>query len=213
MGMAVLVIGFSGRGKSTSLRNFKGDEIGVFSVAGKRLPFKSDIKVALNADYETIENSLRRNVFNCYAIDDSQYLMVFDSFRRAKELGYGKFTDIAVDFYKLFEVIEKETSPDTIVYLLQHAEKDDQGMIRAKTIGKMLDTQLVLEGMCETVLYADTDGKKYTFQTQSNGMTTAKSPMGVLPFEMENDLKVVDSKLRELWDMKPLKDNKLNGNK
>lgn len=213
MGMAVLVIGFSGRGKSTSLRNFKGDEIGVFSVAGKRLPFKSDIKVALNADYETIENSLRRNVFNCYAIDDSQYLMVFDSFRRAKELGYGKFTDIAVDFYKLFEVIEKETSPDTIVYLLQHAEKDDQGMIRAKTIGKMLDNQLVLEGMCETVLYADTDGKKYTFQTQSNGMTTAKSPMGVLPFEMENDLKVVDSKLRELWDMKPLKDNKLNGNK
>lgn len=167
----------------------------------------------MNADYETIENSLRRNVFNCYAIDDSQYLMVFDSFRRAKELGYGKFTDIAVDFYKLFEVIEKETSPDTIVYLLQHAEKDDQGMIRAKTIGKMLDNQLVLEGMCETVLYADTDGKKYTFQTQSNGMTTAKSPMGVLPFEMENDLKVVDSKLRELWDMKPLKDNKLNGNK
>ena len=213
MGMAVLVIGFSGRGKSTSLRNFKGDEIGVFSVAGKRLPFKSDIKVTLNADYETIENSLRRNVFNCYAIDDSQYLMVFDSFRRAKELGYGKFTDIAVDFYKLFEVIEKETSPDTIVYLLQHAEKDDQGMIRAKTIGKMLDNQLVLEGMCETVLYADTDGKKYTFQTQSNGMTTAKSPMGVLPFEMENDLKEVDSKLRELWDMKPLKDNKLNGNK
>lgn len=205
MGMAVFVIGFSGSGKSASLRNFKPNEIGVFSVAGKRLPFQSDLKVAMNSNYQTIETSLKRNGLRAYVIDDSQYLLAFDSFRRAKETSYSKFTDYAVSFYQLLDTI-KSTDPDTIVYLLHHAEETDRGMIKAKTIGKMLDNQLVLEGLCEIVLYAETDGKKYQFLTQSNGFTTAKSPMGMFPLEIPNDLKAVDSRIREFYHMKPTVD-------
>lgn len=203
MGMAVFVIGFSGSGKSASLRNFGPDEVGVFSVAGKRLPFQSPLKVAMNSNYQTIETALRRNSLRAYVIDDSQYLLAFDSFRRAKETSYAKFTDYAVAFYQLLDVI-KHTSPDTIVYLLHHAEETDRGMIKAKTIGKMLDSQLVLEGLCEIVLYAETDGKKYQFLTQSNGFTTAKSPMGMFPLEIDNDLKAVDSRIREFYHMQPI---------
>lgn len=205
MGMAVFVIGFSGSGKSASLRNFKPDEVGVFSVAGKRLPFQSDLKVAMNSNYQIIETALQRNRLRAYVIDDSQYLLAFDSFRRAKETSYQKFTDYAVSFYRLLDTI-KQTDPDTIVYLLHHAEETDRGMIKAKTIGKMLDNQLVLEGLCEIVLYAETDGKKYQFLTQSNGFTTAKSPMGMFPLEIPNDLKAVDSRIREFYHMKPTVD-------
>lgn len=205
MGMAVFVIGFSGSGKSASLRNFQPDEVGVFSVAGKRLPFQSDLKVAMNSNYQTIEASLKRNGLRSYVIDDNQYLLAFDSFRRAKETSYQKFTDYAVSFYQLLDTI-KQTDPDTIVYLLHHAEETDRGMIKAKTIGKMLDNQLVLEGLCEIVLYAETDGKKYQFLTQSNGFTTAKSPMGMFPLEIPNDLKAVDSRIREFYHMKPTVD-------
>lgn len=205
MGMPVFVIGFSGSGKSASLRNFQPDEVGVFSVAGKRLPFQSPLKVAMNSSYQTIETALQRNSLRAYVIDDSQYLLAFDSFRRAKESSYSKFTDYAVAFYQLLDVI-KHTSPDTIVYLLHHAEETDRGMIKAKTIGKMLDNQLVLEGLCEIVLYAETDGKKYQFLTQSNGFTTAKSPMEMFPLEIPNDLKAVDSRIREFYHMKPTVD-------
>lgn len=205
MGMPVFVIGFSGSGKSSSLRNFKSNEVGVFSVAGKRLPFQSELKVAMNSNYQTIENALQRNKLRAYVIDDSQYLLAFDSFRRAKEASYTKFTDYAVSFYNLLDAI-KRTSPDTIVYLLHHAEETDRGMIKAKTIGKMLDNQLVLEGLCEIVLYAETDGKKYQFLTQSNGFTTAKSPMGMFPLEIDNDLKAVDSQIRKFYNMEPIVD-------
>lgn len=205
MGMPVFVIGFSGSGKSSSLRNFQPDEVGVFSVAGKRLPFQRKLKVAMNANYQVIEDSLKRNNLRAYVIDDSQYLLAFDSFRRAQESSYSKFTDYAVAFYNLLDTIKK-TSPDTIVYLLHHAEETDRGMVKAKTIGKMLDNQLVLEGLCEIVLYAETDGKKYQFLTQSNGFTTAKSPMGMFPLEIDNDLKAVDSRIREFYGMKPIKD-------
>ena len=205
MGMPVFVVGFSGSGKSSSLRNFKPNEVGVFSVAGKRLPFQSELKVAMNSNYQTIENALQRNKLRAYVIDDSQYLLAFDSFRRAKEASYTKFTDYAVSFYNLLDAI-KRTSPDTIVYLLHHAEETDRGMIKAKTIGKMLDNQLVLEGLCEIVLYAETDGKKYQFLTQSNGFTTAKSPMGMFPMEIDNDLKTVDSQIRKFYNMEPIVD-------
>ena len=205
MGMPVFVIGFSGSGKSSSLRNFKPNEVGVFSVAGKRLPFQSELKVAMNSNYQTIENALQRNKLRAYVIDDSQYLLAFDSFRRAKEASYTKFTDYAVSFYNLLDAI-KRTSLDTIVYLLHHAEETDRGMIKAKTIGKMLDNQLVLEGLCEIVLYAETDGKKYQFLTQSNGFTTAKSPMGMFPLEIDNDLKAVDSRIRKFYNMEPIVD-------
>ena len=136
-----MILGASGSGKSTSLRNFKADEIGIFNVASKPLPFRGDLKKVDKAGYTLITKVLKDNKLRCYAIDDSQFLMVFDEFNRAKEIGYQKFTDFALNFYNLVQTVINDTSPDTVVYFLHHTEIDDFGHIKAKTVGKMIDNK------------------------------------------------------------------------
>lgn len=202
MGVAVLILGASGSGKSTSLRNFKRGEVCVLNVAGKPLPFRGNLDVVNNATYESIWATLKDGEFKSYVVDDSQYLLAFEMFDRAKEIGYGKFTDIALRFRNMISYVARNTSPDTIVYFLHHTEETDSGKIKAKTVGKMLDNQLTVEGLFSTVLLATTDGMNYKFVTQSDGTTTAKSPMGMFEKEIDNDLKFVDDTIREYWGLK-----------
>lgn len=199
MGIPVMIMGESGAGKSTSLRNFEYGEIGVLNVAGKPLPFRGRQLVNNNVNYESIRKSLQNPHLNCFVIDDSQALMAFEMFGRAQEKGYDKFTSIAVNFYNLVKFIIEQTPPDCIVYLLHHTEQTDTGKIKAKTVGKMLDNQLTLEGLFSIVLLARTDGNDHWFDTQSDGQTTCKSPMEMLPSRMDNDLKQVDNAIREYW--------------
>lgn len=203
MGIPVLVLGDSGSGKSTSLRNFTPDEIGIFNVAGKPLPFRGDLsKVKVdNAKYSHIYSGLSKPTRLAYIIDDSQYLMAFAMFDRAKETGYGKFTDVALDFRNLIDFIITKIPPDVIVYLLHHVERSDDGRLKAKTAGKMLDNQLTVEGLFSIVLLCQTDGTNYKFVTKSDGYTTAKSPMDMFPAEIDNDLKHVDATIREYWGL------------
>ena len=205
MGVAVLVMGPSGSGKSTSLRNFKADEIGVLNVAGKPLPFRSDIRVANNATYQTIQKVLRANNMRAYAIDDSQYLMGFEEMDSTKT-GFEKFNSIGFNFIGLVRSIATMTSRDTIVYFLHHTEMGDDGRIKAKTLGKLIDNHYTLEGLFSVVLLADVDKDQYQFITQSNGRSTAKAPMGMLPPTMDNDLAEVDRLIREYWGMKAIVD-------
>lgn len=207
MGIPVLIMGESGSGKSTSLRNFEPGEIGVLNVASKPLPFRKRLPVINNASYKAIVNSLSRGKFNCYAIDDSQALMAFSMFSKAKETGYGKFTDIALDFYNLLQFIIQNTPPDCIVYLLHHCEQTDTGKIKAKTVGKMLDNQLTVEGLFSIVLLCRTDGQRHYFETQSDGFTTCKSPIDMFLREIDNDLRAVDAAIREYWALPPLKNH------
>ncbi len=202
MGVAVLILGASGSGKSTSLRNFKRGEVCVLNVAGKPLPFRGNLDVVNNATYESIWATLKDGEFKSYVVDDSQYLLAFEMFDRAKETGYGKFTDIALRFRNMISYVARNTSPDTIVYFLHHTEETDSEKIKAKTVGKMLDNQLTVEGLFSTVLLATTDGMNYKFVTQSDGTTTAKSPMGMFEKEIDNDLKFVDETIREYWGLK-----------
>ena len=202
MGVAVLILGASGSGKSTSLRNFKRGEVCVLNVAGKPLPFRGNLDVVNNATYESIWATLKDGEFRSYVVDDSQYLLAFEMFDRAKETGYGKFTDIALRFRNMISYVARNTSPDTIVYFLHHTEETDSGKIKAKTVGKMLDNQLTVEGLFSTVLLATTDGMNYKFVTQSDGTTTAKSPIGMFEKEIDNDLKFVDDTIREYWGLK-----------
>lgn len=206
MGVAVLVMGPSGSGKSTSLRNFEPDEIGVLNVAGKPLPFRSDIKVANNANYQTIQKVLRANNMRAYAIDDSQYLMGFDEMDSTKT-GFEKFNSIGFNFIGLVRSIATLTDRDTVVYFLHHTEMGDDGRIKAKTLGKLIDNHYTLEGLFSIVLLADVDKDSYTFVTQSGGRSTAKAPMGMLPAVMDNDLKAVDTAIREYWGMAPIVDD------
>lgn len=127
--------------------------------------------------------------------------MAFESFEKTNETGFGKFTTMAVNFYNLVQFVIKQTPPDVIVYFLQHTEKTDDGRIKAKTLGKMLDSQLTLEGLFSIVLLCRTDGTRHWFETQSDGFSTAKSPMGMFEREIENDLKLVDTLIREYWEL------------
>ena len=211
MGVPVLILGESGSGKSTSLRNFKANEIGVLNVASKPLPFKTDIK-AFNVSqkakatgksrYELIKAVLKKAEAKTLVIDDSQYLMAFDSFDRAKETGYSKFTTMAVNFEQLIDFCINDLPEDKIVYCLHHTETTDDGRTKAKTIGKMLDNQLTIEGLFAIVLYCVTDGKTHHFITQSDGYTTAKSPMDMFELSIDNDLKMVDQTIREYYNFK-----------
>lgn len=201
MGIPVLILGESGSGKSTSLRNFEPDEIGIFNVASKPLPFRKPLKKVDGATYATIAKSLSKPALKAYAIDDSQFLMCFAAFDRAMETGYQKFTQFALDFYSLVKFVIEQTPPDVIVYFLHHTETGDNGKVKAKTIGKMLDSQLTVEGLFSIVLLCVSDSSTHKFITQSDGMTTAKSPMEMFPMEIDNDLKAVDTAIREYWNL------------
>ena len=213
MGIPVLILGDSGSGKSASLRNFEPNEVAIFNVAGKPLPFQKKLKTFHQPDYAAITNVLLNPRIPCYVIDDSQYLMVFDSFNRAFETGYGKFTDFAVNFYNLVRTVIDGTPPDCIVYFLHHTEDADNGKIKAKTIGKMLDSQLTLEGLFSIVLLCKVIDGNHKFITATNGLTPAKAPMEMFAKEIDNDLKFVDSRIREYYgfnEMNEVKENESN---
>lgn len=206
MGIAVLVLGESGSGKSTSLRNFSKEDVCILNVARKPLPFKNNLtrvdnKQGSDSDfYKVIWGMLKSGEYKSYVIDDSQYLMAFEEFRRSDEKGYGKFTDIAKKFEQLLETINLGTSDDTIVYLLHHCEYTDDGRMKAKTSGKMIDNKLTVEGLFTIVLKSECVDGKYKFIT--NGTTPVKSPMGMFTDkEIENDLKKVDETIRAYYEI------------
>jgi len=202
MGIPVLILGDSGSGKSSSLRNFEPADVGIFNVASKPLPFRKKLNKVDNANYQIMYKVLGEPKLKSYVIDDSQYLMAFEMFDRAKETGYGKFTDVALNFRNLIHYVITCVPEDVIVYFLHHTETTDTGKVKAKTSGKMLDNQLTVEGLFSIVLMAKTDGQRYYFETQSDGYSTCKSPMEMFEKEIDNDLKLVDTTIREYWDLK-----------
>ena len=205
MGIPVLCIGASGSGKSASMRNLDKKATAVFNVAGKPLPFKGKFEMMRTvSDPDAIISSLKVNTTNCYVIDDSQYLMAFKLIDKINEKGYEKYTEIAKDFKRLIDTIVEKTSQDTIVYFLHHTETMDDGKIKAKTSGKMIDNWLTLEGLFSIVIMAVTTESKHLFITQSDGTNTCKSPMEMLDNPMDNDLALVDKAIREYYELKPV---------
>ena len=204
MGVSVLILGHSGSGKSTSLRNFQEGEIGVFNVANKPLPFRNKLATVDKPNYEQIKSTLAANNLKAYCIDDANYLMAFQNFALAKQTGYGKFTDMAVNFEQLLEAAN-DTDSDTITYFFMHPDYDEAGRMKAKSIGKMLDNQLTIEGMFPVTLMAFQDDSGYHFATKSDGTNPVKTPMGMFDDPViDNDLKAVDTTIRDYWDMAPL---------
>ena len=202
MGIPVLIAGESGSGKSASLRNFEPEDVSVFNVAAKPMPFRKKLPTKATSDYNAIMAGIKSSQKKSFVIDDSQFLMCFESFAKAKETGYGKFTDMALNFYNLVQFVIRATPPDVIVYFLHHTEQDaNTGKTKAKTLGKMLDSQLTLEGLFAIVLYCVNDGTSHNFITQSDGFTTAKSPMELFDLVIDNDLKMVDQKIREYYGL------------
>lgn len=220
MAEIVMIMGESGSGKSASLRTFRPGEVCVLNVAGKRLPFRNEFGTAVvtPAPYRRILQAVRSGKFKVYVVDDSQYLMAFEAFDRAKETGYQKFTEMAQNFYSLLMGCKTATRwerlqdgtyrdtgeplEDTIVYFLHHTDRADDGTIKPKTQGRMLDEKLNVAGLFTTVLLAGTDGSEYWFQTKSDGASVVKAPMGMFAeAKIPNDLRMVDRTIREYYGM------------
>ena len=210
MGVPVLILGESGSGKSASLRNFSLEEVGILNVAGKPLPFRKRLNVISNIktengsrriNYDDILRILARAKVKTYVIDDSQYLMAFEELDRAKETGFTKFTEMALNFSNLVRYIIDYLPADVIVYFLHHIETTETGKVKAKTVGKMIDSKLTLEGLFSIVLLCEANSDGHHFITQSDGYTTAKSPMEMFDKQIDNDLKAVDTAIREYWNL------------
>ena len=201
MGVPVLILGESGSGKSASMRNFKPGEIGIINVSGKPLPFRNQLKTVNTDNYEAIvKNIIIAAKAKALVIDDAQYLMANEFMRTAKVTGYQKFTNLALNFWNLIQVVINNLPPDKIVYFLAHVERDANGNEKMKTIGKLLDEKITIEGLFTIVLKTVVQDRHYQFATQTNGQDTVKTPMGMFDdLLIENDLKMVDSTIREYY--------------
>ena len=203
MGIPVMILGESGSGKSSSMRNFTPNEIGIINVGKKPLPFRSQIKPFNSDDYSKIVGVMQKAKAKSIVIDDCQYLMVNEFMRNAKVTGFQKFTDIALNFWSLVQIVIDQLPDDVIVYFLGHIERDANGNEKFKTIGKMLDEKITIEGLFTIVLKTVVSDGKYQFSTQTNGMDTVKSPLGMFTEPLiENDLKMVDETIRDYYNIK-----------
>ena len=223
MGIPVLIIGESGSGKTYSIKNLDPEKVGIFLCEKNRLPFRKQFPTYKVRNMMKEENgkqiTYRQSVViqgvlmgrknkdhkKIYVIDDSQYIMANEYFDRASEKGYDKFVDIGANFRNLIHMVNNDLPDDVIVYFLHHPETDSNtGRLKAKTIGKMLDEKLTLEGCFDIVLHARTDGAEHWFSTQSDGTDTAKSPEDMFEAKIPNDLAFVDKTIREYYGMEAI---------
>lgn len=199
MAVLVMIYGQSGTGKSTSLRNFADDEVAVINVSGKPLPFRNKLKTYDTDSYAKISSALDKIERKSIVIDDATYLMVNEFMRTAKVAGYQKYTDMAVNFNSLVAKAS-QLANDKIVYFLGHSDLKDDGTEHFKTIGKMLDNYVTVEGKFTIVLKTVVQDGKYYFSTHNSGQDTVKSPLGMFEDNyVDNDLKAVDAIIRDYY--------------
>jgi hypothetical protein len=209
MSIATMILGQSGTGKSTGLRNMNPSETLLIQMVAKPLPFKSkDWKpvkdggnVIVSSNCDAIISAMNKTSRPIIVIDDLQYLLATEFMSRAHEKGYEKFTEMARHYY---DVVTTATSlPDyKRVYLLSHTDTSDTGQVKAKTIGKMLDEKITIEGLLTIVLRTHVINGQYVFSTKNNGSDTVKTPMGMFEQEhIDNDLLALDKAITDYYDL------------
>lgn len=207
MGEPIIVYGKSGSGKSRSLKEFAEDEIFLVNVLGKRLPFRNQFKYVLKSrNYKTIQSQLEKMPCKIAVIDDAGYLqtstfMAGHSNPKSGSSTYDLFNQIGDDFWKLVLFVKEKLPDYVLVYIMMHEITTDSGEVKARTIGKLLDEKVCLEGMVTICLHCLTDGQRHYFKTQGGTMDIAKSPEEMFPLEIDNDLKMVDKTIREYWGL------------
>ena len=212
MSIATLILGNSGSGKSTSLRNLDPAKTLLIQCINKPLPFravgwkkrislKSEGNIIQTSDPVVIEKIMRQSPHEIVVIDDYQSVMVNELLARSSEKGYDKFTDIAKAAWNVFNAAGA-LADHRRVYILAHTQTDDFGQVRMKTVGKMVDNTLVPEGYFTIVLRTEVVNGVYKFSTQSNGQDCCKSPVGMFPdLHIDNDLAVVDEQISEFYQL------------
>lgn len=197
----VLLIGKSGSGKSTSLRNFKREEVAVINVLGKPLPFKTDINAKKVEDYSTIIKAIEATNKKTIVIDDANYLITNEFMKNSSVKGYDKYNDMANNFFTLINSIKNIEGGKT-VYLVMHEDADENGNIKPKTIGKLLDDKVNIQGMFTICIRSIYESGKYLFRLKTNGQDCVKTPFDMFDIEeMDNDLKEFDKVVREYYEL------------
>lgn len=199
MARLIFVLGHPGTGKSTSLRNFKKDEIGYISVTGKELPFKTDVVPVVAKTPNEVTQLVSKSKKPIIVVDDINYLFTFQVFGRSQEKDqFQVFRDIGNNFYKLVEtILSKETEQN--IYLFGHIELNDKNLVQLKTAGKTIRDNIAPEGLTNIVLEAVNDLGEFVFKVRSDG-TGVKSPIDMFPeTTIPNDLKLVNEKINAYY--------------
>lgn len=201
MAIIVMVYGQSGTGKSASLRGFDPAKVAVINVSGKPLPFRTAMKTLNTDNYEKIRAAMYKTERKSIVIDDATYLMVDEFMRMVKVTGFQKYNDLALNYFTLIN--QAAALPDDrIVYFLGHSEVDANGNEKFKTIGRLLDEKVTLEGKYTIVLKTVVQDGKYLFSTHNSGQDTVKTPIGMFGDDLiPNDLAAVDKVIREYYGM------------
>lgn len=195
------------------MRNFAKDEIALINVMNKPLPFttKFDSTMA-TTDYNKVRELIFRTDKKSIVIDDFGYMMT-NHLMTGKNAGGNKFDlfdDIASKPWELLEWVRGRLPEDKIVYFMMHEDRNEWGGVKPKTIGKMTDDKICLEGLFTIVFRAVFQDGQYLFQTHSTSSDDVmKSPIGMFEEDfVENDLKKIDETIRKFWDMPALKGGK-----
>lgn len=210
MSIATLILGQSGTGKSTSLRNLNPEDVLLIQVVKKPLPFRSANWKYLSKDGgsiyvsdnpEIIIKRMQQTTRPIIIIDDYQYVMANEYMRRSAETGFNKFTEIGRKTWDVFTEATK-LADDKRIYILSHTEEAESGRTKMKTIGKMLDEKITLEGMVSICLQTAIVNEQHIFMTKNNGQNTVKSPIGLFESEhIDNDLNAVDKAICEYYGL------------
>ena len=208
MATPVLIIGKSGAGKSTAMRNCAGNpDWNTIRVLNKPFPFKGRVPGWQTDDYQQVMKCLFASKAHNIVIDDAGYLITNAFMKGHSNVGAGNaqfqfYNQMADNFWNLIMFVINKLPEDKIVYVIMHEQQDDFGNIRPKTIGKLLDDKVTVEGMFTIVLRAVKDSQGYAFITQAEDMAVSKSPMGMFDSErIDNDLLLVEKAIREFYDI------------
>jgi hypothetical protein len=212
MSIGTIIIGESGTGKTHSLQNLNPADVLLIQSVRKPLPFPSkgwkpatkenpSGTIFQTDNSRTIVEAMTRTSKPIIIIDDFQYILANEFMRRSDERGYDKFTEIARHAWDIL-MSANNLKPYQRVYIMAHSATDDAGKVRVKTIGKMLDDKITVEGLMTIVLRTQVTNGNYLFSTQNSGSDTVKSPVKMFPNDLiDNDLKAVDGLICEYFDI------------
>jgi len=218
MSNCVLVIGHSGTGKSSSLRTLDPAETFIINVLDKKLPFKG-----ANAKYTPLSddrktgnyfasdssatilkvikyvNQQRPDIRNLI-IDDFSYTITNEYMAKILVKGYEKYSELGKAAWQIMNDLAHCRS-DLTSFVMSHSDQGGDGMIKCKTVGKLIDNTVCLEGMASIVLHALVVDGEHKFLTQNDGIHLAKSPMDMFRDKLiPNDLELVKRVMNEYFE-------------
>lgn len=215
MAQKVLIMGESGTGKSTSLRNCDPALTAVINPVGKPLPFKNHFEMLNNeTDARKIVKYMKEQEAagkKLIVVDDFQYILAVPYMNRIKEAGWDKYNDFGANYFEIIDCC-KDLPDDVVVVYMTHLETLDNGLTTVKLIGKLLREKITIEGLFTVVLRTGVNEAKYYFYTQNSGKDTVKSPLGMFPaYAIDNDLNYVVDKIRNYYELGDYKsDDEMN---